>query len=347
MAVLGMLALLGGMGWGARPSGMGWGARPSGNGWGHGGGRLAHFPPPLRGEELDSAQVRLGKMLFYDPILSADSTVSCASCHSPFHAFAHTDHALSHGIGDRMGTRNAPGLFNLAWQEDFMWDGAIHDLDFQALRPISDTNEMGSSLAEAVERLGRAEGRYGQAFARAYGEGGVTGERVLRALSAFQLSLVSAGSRYDGWRRGEDSLTPQELRGYDLFRAHCNACHTEPLFAGTTPASNGLPPDPFLNDVGRAGVTGREEDRYRFKVPSLRNLAYTYPYMHDGRFRRLHEVLAHYAEGIGPGASPPLTGPLGLTDGERVDLIAFLGTLNDRDFVYAEEHREGRERREN
>lgn len=315
----------------------------AGSAWSPGGGRVAHFPEMVRdfsGRELDSGEVRLGRMLFYDPILSGDSTVSCGSCHSPFHAFAHTDHALSHGIGDSVGTRNAPALFNLAWQAAFMWDGAVHDLDFQALAPLSDPREMGSNLEDVVGRLARS-GHYQRVFGEVYPDGEVTGARVLRALAQFQLTLVSAESRYDDWRRGEGDLTGQEHHGYALFLQHCNACHTEPLFGGGSFASNGLPVDVELQDVGRERITGKEEDRYMFKVPSLRNLAYTYPYMHDGRFRRLHEVLAHYATGVNAEGRPsaPLQGPLGLTEAERVDLVAFLMTLNDPAFVYARDSR--------
>lgn len=300
--------------------------------------RPRHFPKPVYDfskNPLTPEKIALGRRLFYDPILSADSSTSCASCHSPFNAFAHADHDLSHGIHDQIGTRNAPALFNLAWQPQFMWDGAVNHLDVQALAPISHPKEMGEEVANVVRKLQR-QARYRAEFRTAYGDSAIQGAEVLLALSQFQLTLVSCHAKYDSVKAHRARFTAQEERGYALFQQHCNACHREPLFSNYAFASNGLPVDTTLNDYGRVAVTQQPSDSLLFKVPSLRNLGYSPRYMHDGRFRKLQQVLNHYATGIAPGAklSPPLTGPIPLNADDRVDLIAFLKTLDDRSFVF-------------
>ncbi|MEY3984102.1 MAG: hypothetical protein RL160_1661 [Bacteroidota bacterium] len=302
----------------------------------------AHFPAlkyPLKQNPLHPEAIQLGRLLFYDPMLSADSSTSCASCHSSYNAFAHTDHKLSHGIGDRVGNRNAPALFNLGWQPLFMWDGAHRSLDMQALAPISHPKELGFSIAGVVQRL-QGNPQYRSQFSRAFGDSIVTGEKVLKALAQFQLTLISAGSKYDKVKQGQAAFTAQEAKGYKLFLEHCNSCHAEPLFSNYRLASNGLPPDSLLQDSGRMGVTRRAEDRYRFKTPSLRNLSYTFPYMHDGRFQTLSAVLNHYSSGISEAAKPdhPLRVPLHLSGAEKVELISFLRTLNDSAFVFNKAH---------
>ncbi len=292
----------------------------------------AHFPPPtydFTANPLDSAGIELGRRLFYDEVLSADTTIACASCHSPYSAFAHTDHDLSHGIGDQIGERNAPALFNLAWSTSFHRDGAHHSLDLQALAPISHPGEMGSSINEVVDRLNAHPG-YPKQFKQAFGDSLVTGERVLKALSQFQLTLVSAGAKYDQVQLGQDSFSVQEAKGYVLFKRYCNGCHTEPLFTNQQFATNGLEVDTTLNDFGRMIITTLPSDSLLFKVPSLRNLSFTHPYMHDGRFRKLREVVNHY--------TTKLNDPLPLTSDDRSDLIAFLLTLDDRAFVFDRKH---------
>ena len=294
--------------------------------------RPAHFPAPVydfAAHPLDSATVALGRRLFYDELLSADTTVACASCHSPYNAFAHTDHELSHGIHDRIGLRNAPALFNLAWATSFHRDGAHHSIELQALAPIHHADEMGSDIATVVGRL-RENPHYASGFAKAYKDTAITGERVLRALAQFQLTLVSAGAKYDRVALGQDSFSSQERKGLALFETHCNGCHTAPLFTNQDFASNGLPVDPTLNDFGRVGITARPADSLHFKVPPLRNLTFTRPYMHDGRFRTLRAVLEHYAT-----RDPD---PIPLSADDRADLTAFLLTLDDRDFVFDERH---------
>ncbi|MEZ4826077.1 MAG: cytochrome c peroxidase [Bacteroidia bacterium] len=301
-----------------------------------------YFPAPVYDfgkNPLSPEKVRLGRVLFYDPVLSRDGTISCASCHSPYNGFAHTDHDLSHGIDDQIGTRNAPALFNLAWQKSFMWDGAINHLDMQALAPISHPAEMGEAIAHVVSKLQKTE-RYPGLFYVAFADSVVTGEYILKALAQFQLTLVSANSKYDEVKRGNTTFSEQEENGYRLFLQNCNSCHREPLFSSFDFANNGLPLDTTLNDLGKWQITHQREDSLRFKIPSLRNLTYTYPYMHDGRFRRLSQVINHYTSGIQ--ISETLAGelkkPISLTNDEKTDLIAFLLTLNDTRFVFDPNH---------
>ncbi|MEM9820759.1 MAG: cytochrome c peroxidase, partial [Bacteroidota bacterium] len=256
------------------------------------------------------------------------------------HAFAHTDHDLSHGINDEIGQRNAPALFNLAWQSTFMWDGAINHLDMQSLAPISHPKEMGESMAHVVKKL-QKKALYPPLFQQAFGDATVTGVAVLKALAQFQLTLVSANSTYDKVKSGLAQFTEPQATGYALFQKHCNACHTEPLFSNYRFASNGLSVDSTLNDYGKEAITLQSSDSLLFKIPSLRNLSFTYPYMHDGRFRKLKQVLQHYAEAVQgqPNLPNALQAMPALSDREQVDLIAFLLTLNDPSFVFAPDNK--------
>ncbi len=271
--------------------------------------------------------IELGRRLFYDPVLSRDSTISCASCHLSFTAFTHVDHALSHGIEDRIGRRNSPALMNLAWASSFMWDGAVNHLDVQALAPITHPAEMDEKLEHVVRKL-QASAQYPAHFAGAFGDSRVTGERLLKALSQFELTLVSANSMYDRVLAGQDTFSTQEQSGYRLFQKNCASCHTEPFFTNHGFEKNGLPPDTTLNDFGRMGVTRNPVDSLRFKVPTLRNIEFSYPYMHDGRFRKLRDVLNHYA------TTTALERRIELTANEKTDLYAFLLTLTDREFLF-------------
>jgi cytochrome c peroxidase len=295
------------------------------------------WPQPIYNftkNKLTQEKVDLGRVLFYDPILSRDSTISCESCHNSYVAFTHVDHALSHGIEDRIGKRNAPALMNLAWNRSFMWDGAINHLDMQALAPITNPLEMDEKLPSVLEKL-KAEARYRFLFERAFGDTAITTERLLRSMSAFMVTLVSSNAKYDRMKRGEVSFTRQEQQGYALFQQYCNACHTEPLFTHGGFAKNGLHFDPSLLDVGRFVVTQQPADSFLFKVPTLRNIVYSKPYMHDGRMKGLNDVLLHYA-GL-HAKDITLNNSLdelpGLSSNERVDLMAFLLTLSDSSYV--------------
>lgn len=301
----------------------------------------SYFPTPvydLKTNPLSAEKVELGKVLFYDPILSKDNTISCASCHSSYQAFGHTDHQLSHGINDQIGTRNAPALFNLAWHNSFMWDGAINHLDVQALAPIAHPKEMNEKIENVVKKL-QATQLYPKLFLKAFKDSIITGEHVLKALSQFQLTLVSADSKYDRVKQSKMKFTEQEENGYKLFLENCNACHTEPLFSNYKFANNGLSIDTTLKDYGRYTITKQSSDSLKFKVPSLRNLSYTNPYMHDGRFNKLHQVINHYIHlKDSKTLSPELKKPIQLNSNQKTDLIAFLLTLNDSAFVFNPQH---------
>jgi len=297
-----------------------------------------YFPLPVYDfskNPLTENKILLGRTLFYEPMLSKNNTISCESCHSPFSAFTHIDHTLSHGIHDSIGTRNSPTLMNLAWQKYFMWDGAVNNLDMQALAPISHPFEMGSSINEVVEKLNTSE-KYRKLFYNAYGDNTATGEKTLKAISQFMLTLVSANSKYDKVMRKESNFTEQEANGYLLFKNNCASCHTEPLFTNGNFENNGLPMDLLLKDIGRMKVTSNKNDSLKFKVPSLRNIEYSYPYMHDGRFKKLSEVLNHYTNGIQPSKTlaTQLKHGIQLSSNEKVDIITFLLTLSDKEFVF-------------
>ena len=299
--------------------------------------QINQFPKPnynFSKNPLDSLKIELGRKLFYDPILSQNNSTSCASCHSPYAAFAHNDHDLSHGIYDSIGPRNAPALFNLAWHKFFMWDGAINHLNPQPLAPIHSHTEMGSSIKEVLGKL-RKDSIYTFNFKKAFGDTQITSDRFLKSLAQFQLTLVSNNSKYDSVKRKKSEFTLQEKNGYKLFVKHCNSCHTEPLFMNHSFANNGLPIDKTLNDFGRIKITQNLIDSLKFKIPSLRNLTYSFPYMHDGRFSNLYQVLNHYANDIKTSTyiDNRLQGGIQLTENEKVDLIAFLLTLNDKEFM--------------
>ena len=294
-----------------------------------------YIPQPVYRLPVNPAEndtVQLGRLLFYDNLLSANNQVSCASCHNSYNAFAHTDHDLSHGIYDSIGNRNAPGLFNLAWQKEFMWDGAAHHIEAQALAPLHDPIELGSSIQELIEKLSSSD-FYRAEFLNVYGDSMINSKRVLKALASFELSLISFGSKYDKVKQAQEKFTTQEQNGYHLFQKHCNQCHSEPLFSSFEYRDNGLSIDPSLQDLGRYLVTGDEQDKYKFKVPSLRNLSYTFPYMHDGRFDRLRQVLEHYGN-IDTSTTGADVVTISLSFNEQSDLIAFLLTLNDKSFVF-------------
>ena len=290
----------------------------------------AHWPRPaydFSKNPLTRQGIELGRRLFYDPALSRDSTISCANCHLSFTAFTHVDHALSHGIEDRVGTRNSLALMNLAWSRYFMWDGAVHHLDMQALAPIAHPAEMDHSIENVVKKL-RAKPPYPALFRAAFGDSLVTGERLLKALTQFELTLISANSKYDRMISGQDTFNRQEASGYRLFQKNCASCHAEPLFTNLGFEKNGLLLDTTLNDLGRMRVTQNPVDSLRFKVPTLRNIEFSYPYMHDGRFKKLREVINHYT------TTTALERKIELSATEKVDLVAFLLTLTDREFLF-------------
>jgi cytochrome c peroxidase len=277
---------------------------------------------------------QLGRRLFYDPILSKDSTISCASCHLQATGFAHVDHALSHGIEGKIGTRNSVALVNLAWSKSFMWDGGVNHLDVQPLNPITSPIEMNETLENVVSKLQKRE-KYRHLFEAVFGDSKITGQNVLKALSQFELMLQSSNSKYDQVLRNEAQFNEQEQKGYVLFKTNCASCHNEPLFTSEKFEYNGLAVDTTLNDIGRMKITGKKEDSLRFKVPTLRNIQFTFPYMHDGRFKTLTEVIKHYNTLPKSKLLPKqLAKPMNLSDNDRVDLVAFLKTLTDNSFLF-------------
>ena len=284
--------------------------------------------------DQNSPIVTLGRELFHDPILSKDSTVSCASCHSQFNAFAHSDHALSHGVADRIGIRNAPALINLAWSNSFMWDGASFSLEAQVLTPLTAHHEMDNSLDTILRRLNRHP-MYSNLVQQAFGESPIQTKHVLKAIASYESTLISRNSRYDSMRMQLVEFTEQEQKGYALFKQHCNRCHTEPLFTSGQFANTALPIDTMLNDVGRYAITQDSTHIRHFKIPTLRNLLYSFPYMHDGRFKRLRDVLNHYAEGINMhDESRSINKPIPLNTHDMTDLLSFLHALTDRTFIF-------------
>ncbi|MEI7801080.1 MAG: cytochrome c peroxidase [Bacteroidota bacterium] len=298
----------------------------------------SNFPKPVYDfakNPLSENKIQLGRALFYDPILSRNNMISCASCHSQFSAFAHVDHALSHGIEDKIGFRNSPSLMNLAWQKLFMRDGAINHLDVQALAPMSNPVEMDENITHVVSKL-QASNLYPKLFYKAFGDSIITGEHALKAISQFMLTLISANSKYDSVMRKQTEFTTQENNGYSLFKKNCSSCHAEPLFTNDDFRNNGLSVDTTLNDFGRYRVTKNPSDSLKFKVPTLRNIEFSYPYMHDGRFKRLTQVLNHYTDGIEKSKtlSSELQQPIVLSANEKVDIVAFLLTLTDKSFLF-------------
>lgn len=295
------------------------------------------FPQPsfnFSGNPLTEQGFQLGKKLFYDGKLSKDGNFPCASCHQQFAAFANFDHNLSHGFNNQFTTRNAPPLFNLAWQSAFHWDGGINHLENQPLAPITAPNEMAEDINNVIEKL-KADTSYARLFTNTFGDPLINSQRMLKALTQFMLMLVSADSRYDQMKKGLVNFTAAEQTGYQLFLSKCASCHKEPLFTDNSYRNTGIPIDPVLRDLGRMRITGRREDSLKFKVPSLRNVALSFPYGHDGRFYSLANVLDHYSSGVivGPTTDSLLRNKLPLSELEKFYIKQFLYTLTDTAFI--------------
>lgn len=296
----------------------------------------------LKSNPITDKGFELGKKLFYDGRLSGDGTISCAFCHIQKHGFTHHGHRLSHGINGGEGVRNSQPIQNLAFQDQFAWDGATGILDLFPIIPITNEKEMGSSLKEIVSKL-RKDPSYRKLFNAAFDNGLINGENILKAFAQFMVMMVSANSKYDRYVRNEPNgtLTEKEKKGLQVFKNKCASCHATDLFTDNSFRNNGLPVDPTLNDLGRMRVTfTNEEDKYKFKVPSLRNVALTGPYMHDGRFGSLESVLDFYSDGVQEtqNLDPLLKQESGrpginLTPQEKENIIAFLKTLTDEEFI--------------
>lgn len=293
----------------------------------------SYFPQKVYNVPFDKAKFELGRKLFYDPILSRDNTISCASCHQQFAGFAHSGHAVSHGIESKLGTRNAPGLFNMAWEKRFMWDGGINHIEVMPIAPITNPVEMDLPLANAVAKL-NSSAQYKGLFANAFGSSVITSQDMLVAIAHFMAGMVSANSKYDRYLQGEEKLTPEEKKGLELFNTYCENCHTGVLFTDQSFRNNGLD-SVFTKDTGRHHITQDEADMGKFKVPSLRNVALTKPYMHDGRVKTLNDVLDHYTNGIKQSATldESLQQGMPLSATDKANIIAFLNTLTDKEFA--------------
>jgi len=308
------------------------------------------FPNPIikADNPLTVQGIELGRALFYDPVLSGDNTQSCASCHNPQFAFTDNGKIFSTGITGAIGTRNSMPLFNLMWNTRYFWDGRSATLREQVLLPIQDPTEMHESLPNAIQEL-NAISAYRTRFGQAFGTEAITADRMAKALEQFIFAMVSGQSKFDLSMRGTIALSPAEQRGLDVFRGEfsppgsgrpaggdCFHCHGTAFFTNNQFLNNGL--DSVFSDIGFEAVTNNILDRGKFKVPSLRNIALTPPYMHDGRFATLEEVVEHYNSGVksSPSLDPNMKsqgGGLGLNQQQKADLVAFLRTLTDTAYI--------------
>ena len=282
--------------------------------------------------------VALGKKLFHDPILSGDGSQSCASCHLQSAAFSDTNR-FSKGIDGSFGDRNASTIVNAGWNASNFWDGRAITLEDQAFDPVVNPIEMNNSW-ENVENTLNADVTYKELFRKLFNIKKIDSIHVVMAIAQFERTLISANSRYDKYLRQELQLTSSELNGYVIFnteKGDCFHCHGTEMFMDNLFHNNGLDSEPFL-DVGLAIVTGLNSDNGKFKTPTLRNIEFSSPYMHDGRFSTLEEVIEHYNSGGNHSSTvDPLMKKLGvgleLTNQEKQDLIAFLKTLSDSEFI--------------
>ena len=301
----------------------------------------SNFPQPVysfKQNPVTTAGFALGKTLFYAPVLSSDQSVSCSSCHRPSGAFSNYDVPLSSGVKGCKGERNAPPLFNLAWQKELMWDGRIGSLTDVPTNALTNPCEMNNNMDSILNVL-RRDPIYPDLFQKAFGKDGITQKTLLNALTQFTSMMISANSRYDKFVRKEKggNFTAEEEAGYILFKKECSNCHTEPFFTDGSYRNNGL--DLVSKDRGRDSLTNLIADKGKFRVPSLRNAEITKPYMHDGRFSSLKQVLAHYANDVQNHSNlDPLLKKdnkmgIRLTVIEQGQLITFLKTLTDVDFI--------------
>lgn len=297
-----------------------------------------NWPSPVYQFEknpITQEKYELGRFLFYEPLLSRDNSISCGTCHQVFVAFTQADHKVSHGIDNQDGKRNSPALFNLAWHPYFMADGAINHIEVQPLAPISNPIEMDENINVVMTKL-QASVKYQKLYKAAYGDSLVTSERTMKAIAQFMGLLVSNNSKYDRVMRDEAEFTTQESNGYNLFKAKCSSCHAEPLFSDFKYRNNGISIDPKKQDGGRGALKLEEpEHLYCFKTPSLRNIAKTGPYMHDGRYATLQECLDHYTSKMDNkiNLDPLLVNGIPMTSEEKQDILSFLNTLTDFEFI--------------
>ncbi len=301
----------------------------------------SNFPAPvydLKENPVTEKGFLLGKKLFYDGELSSNGFVSCGFCHQQPSAFTQHGHRVSHGVNDHLGKRNSLAIGNVIWQKTFFWDGGVNHLDFVPLNALENPKEMDESLENVLKKLNHSE-QYKTTFKDAFQVEEIKSAEFLKALSQFMAAMVTANSRYDKHVRKEgEQLTGQELNGLLLFKQKCSSCHASDLFTDGSYRNNGITDD-FRFDKGREEITLDSADRGKFKVPSLRNVEYTTPYMHNGNFKTLEEVLDHYSQGIkdsktlDPIFKSNASLGIALTESEKADIIAFLKTLTDKEFI--------------
>lgn len=290
----------------------------------------------------------LGKYLFYDPILSGDSSMSCSSCHKQEYAFSDAPNQFSSGRNNELMKRNTLPLFNLPYYDSFFWDGRSPTIEDQVFHPVRTVSELNLKWSEAVKRVKRSK-FYTNKFRKAFGKVGIDSVLIAKSIAQFLRTLISYNSKFDRVLRKEDKLTPDELEGFeivnDMTRAGCVHCHTtdqDPLGTIRGFSNNGLDlvTDPNLfTDKGLGGFTKSNKDNGKFKIPSFRNILFTAPYMHDGRFKTIEEVVDFYSEKVQPCANidPRMEfanqgGPK-LNTHEKRKVVAFLKTLSDSTFI--------------
>lgn len=295
-----------------------------------------HFPQPnynFQNNPITEKGFELGRSLFYDPILSLDSTISCGSCHAQVHAFADHGTTVSVGIGGLLGKRNSPPIQNMAWYTSFMWDGGINHIEVMPFAPITSTVEMGETMSGVETKL-QTHPTYPTRFKEAFGSEEISAQKILYALTQFMSLMVSADSKYDKVLKGETSFDERELQGYHIFQQKCASCHAEPLFTDFSFRNNGMMED-YSEDEGRSHITLEPSDFGRFKVPTLRNITLTHPYMHNGSIRNLTEVIDMYSSGVHQhfNTDPLLAEPFNFSDEQKEALLYFLYTLEDYTFI--------------
>jgi cytochrome c peroxidase len=295
------------------------------------------FPPPaydFNRNPLTKEGVELGRHLFYEGRLSKDGRFPCASCHQQIAGFTTFEHDLSHGYNHSHTKRNAPGLANLAWQVAYRQDGSAATLEAVSLAHITAPDEMAETIPNVIAKL-EQDAQYKQLFKAAYGDERITDERILKAITQFLLTMVSADTKYDQVRKGQANFTAQEQNGYQVFQAKCATCHKEPLFTDFSYRNIGLPVQTFLNDYGRMRVTNNRADSLKFRVPSLRNVDITSYYTHDGRSATMRHMVEHYRSRVeqGPTLDPLLANGITMTNTELDNVLAFLRTLSDQNFI--------------
>lgn len=283
--------------------------------------------------------IALGRKLFYDPILSLDNSQSCGSCHRQNFAFTDSNTTFSRGVSGELGTRNAPPIMNLAWEKKFFWDGGSATLEDQVIGPIQNPVEMHETLPNVLLKL-RSHAEYPRLFKRAFGTDSITTMLLMKAVAQFERTVISANSKYDQYIRGEVDLSADELAGKELYldqaKGDCVHCHIiGSTFTDFDFKNNGL--DSVFKDLGRYNITLVDADKGKFKTSSLRNIALTAPYMHDGRFTTLEQVLEHYNSEFKITPTTDVNIALGkrgrLNELEKTQIIAFLKTLTDNDFI--------------